>query len=110
MNWGSGWRTPTLHEISELRDLRKCEHIWDEDRQGFIIKGKGTGNSIFLPAAGFRQGSETGAIGRDGYYWTSSLSEYDPCKAYNLSFYVHYFDWMYAYRFTGNPVRAVTDN
>ena len=66
-NWGDGWRMPTNEELEEL--MYKC------DCQGTPIGYKVTGpngNSIFLPAAGWRNGTSLDYAGMYGYYWSSS--------------------------------------
>ncbi|MCF0174769.1 MAG: hypothetical protein HUJ95_05445, partial [Bacteroidales bacterium] len=59
--WGSKWRSPTLDEIKELFDKTKCERHWGTrkdangvDVNGYTVTSKINGNSIFLPAAGYR--------------------------------------------------------
>ena len=70
---GGNWRMPTLKEWQELG---KCEKkVWTTQNgvKGVRITGN-NGNSIFLPAAGFRKNDESaGGVGVVGYYWTSSL-------------------------------------
>ena len=72
-NWGTKWRTPTFDEIKDLLDNTKCEWTWDAARKGYTVKGLKTGNSIFLPAAGYRYGSDLSNAGEFGLYWPSSL-------------------------------------
>ena len=53
INQGSDWRTPTENEINEL--IKNCTWEWKQinGTNGYLIVGK-NGNSIFLPAAGFK--------------------------------------------------------
>jgi len=71
-NWGSGWRMPTYDELNELRT--NCTVTWTTQSgvNGRLFTGP-NGNSIFLPAAGYRLGSELDGAGSRGYYWSSSL-------------------------------------
>lgn len=71
-NWGLNWRIPTEDEWQELSE--KCEWTWTTRNGiwGFEIRG-GNGNSIFIPAAGYRYGDELCDAGRYGSYWSSSL-------------------------------------
>lgn len=75
--WGGSWRMPTITEINEL--LNNC--IWTYTTINgingckIISKKPGyTDNFIFLPAAGFRNGTSATYIGTYGEYWSSSLS------------------------------------
>ena len=67
-NWGDGWRLPMKSEIQELID--NCEWEWTELEgvSGYNVTGP-SGNSIFLPAAGYRSGTSASDNGRYGYYW-----------------------------------------
>ena len=107
VNWGTKWRTPTLEEAEELFDSTKCQWSWDEARKGYTVKGLKTGNSIFLPAAGFRRGLDFFDVESDCYFWTSSVYEPDPSAAYY--FFPGFRDVFAGYRSDGLSVRAVTD-
>ena len=85
-NWGGSWRMPTESEMQELRD--KCTWTWTTYNgvKGYNVKGP-NGNSIFLPAAGYRYGSSLDSAGSRGSYWSSSPYEgYDGFYAYTLYF------------------------
>jgi len=68
-NWGGNWRMPTSGEIAEL--VEKCE--WEittlNGAKGYKVTGP-NGNSIFLPLAGYRLGSEIVGAGQSGFYWS----------------------------------------
>ena len=72
-NWGGSWRMPTFAEWGEL--INNC--TWTLTAQngvyGFKVTSKTNGNSIFLPAAGFRSESDLRNVGSNVYYWSSSL-------------------------------------
>ena len=107
-NWGGSWRMPTRAEQDELRN--NCTWIWTTQNgvNGYKVTSKSNGNSIFLPAAGYRYGSSLYYAGSDGYYWSSSLSTDYPSIAYYLSFYSGSVDWYYYYyRYFGFTVRPV---
>ena len=108
-NWGTKWRTPTLDEIKDLLDNTKCEWTWDADKKGYTVKGLKTGNSIFLPAAGCRYGSDLEEVGTYGYYRSSSVLESKPSSAYLIFFTSGDHDWNYGGRRYGLSVRAVTE-
>ena len=107
-NWGSGWRMPTKEELEELVD--KCD--WEWTRQGgcngYRVTGP-NGNSIFLPAAGWRYGSSLNLAGYRGYYWSSTPYWSSAHGAYYLDFSSgdHYVDWRYCSG--GRSIRPVSD-
>ena len=89
-NWGYEWRMPTFEEMEELVDY--CSWRWTTVRgeEGYMVTGP-NGNSIFLPAAGNRNGYDYEEVGRSGYYWTGS-SAYDRGDFYGESAYILGFD------------------
>lgn len=84
-NWGAGWRMPTREEMRELFD--NCTHEWTTQNgvNGRKFTGP-NGNSIFLPAAGYREGSDLYGAGSIGCYWSSSLDASYPRSAWGLNF------------------------
>ena len=88
VKWGGKWRIPTKAELQELCD--KCIWIWMSQNgvKGYKVTGP-NGNSIFLPAAGYRSGSSLKYAGGDGYYWSSTPDpdESDSSLACSLGFY-----------------------
>ena len=102
---GSPWRMPTYDEIKELLD--NCTWTWttQDGKNGYEVKGM-NGNSIFLPAAGGRNGSELSNAGFSGYYWSSSLNT-AAANALYLFFSSGEFGWYYIYRSYGYSVRPV---
>ena len=83
--WGSDWRMPTDAEFKTLINKdssNKCtvEYV-TEGVKGIKITGTETGytaNSIFLPAAGYGNGSDLSSAGAIGYYWSSTQSSSGP--------------------------------
>jgi hypothetical protein len=106
VNMGKDWRMPTYDELSELRS--KCTWTWTTQKgvHGYKVTGP-NGNSIFLPAAGYRYDSSLDNADFDGYYWWASLCEFDPYYACYAYFYSSNFRTFYGYRYYGLPVRAV---
>ncbi|MCQ2194044.1 MAG: fibrobacter succinogenes major paralogous domain-containing protein [Paludibacteraceae bacterium] len=109
-NWGKEWRMPTAREIYELIDA--CKWKWVEDFMGSGVNGrlgtsKKNGATIFLPAAGYRGGTDLNDAGYYGYYWSSSLNEDYSYFANNLDFDGDYFYRGISYRSNGQSVRAV---
>lgn len=106
-NWGGSWRMPTEAEQDELRT--KCTWTWtaQDGTYGGKITSKSNGNSIFLPAAGYRYDSSLKYAGSYGYYWSSSLSADDTNMACVLYFYSDYMYWSDHKRDYGLSVRPV---
>jgi hypothetical protein len=105
-NWGGGWRMPTYEEQDELRN--NCSWEWTTQNGVYGRKVTGlNGNSIFLPAAGFRRGSSLYNVGFSGDYWSSSLFTRCPDSAYYLYFDSDYVDWHGDYRCWSKSVRPV---
>ena len=86
-NWGGDWRMPTYDELNELRT--QCTWTWTTQNSvnGYKVTSKTNGNSIFLPAAGYRYGSSLNDAGSGGYYWSSTPHGYYDYFAYRLYFY-----------------------
>ena len=107
-NWGTGWRMPTKEEFVELKN--NCTVTWSTQSgvNGCLFTGP-NGNSIFLPAAGYRNNdSELLDAGSDGGYWSSSLHSDYSCSAWNLGIPISGNYGMYpSYRYRGRVVRAV---
>jgi hypothetical protein len=106
-NWGGSWRMPTRAEQDELRE--NCTWTWTTQNgvNGYKVTSKKNGNSIFLPAAGYRYDSSLYDAGSHGHYWSSSLYTGSPNYAYDLSFYSDIVDWSYGSRYVGFTVRPV---
>lgn len=106
-NWGGSWRMPTHDEFTELRE--NCTWTWTTQNgvKGYKVTSKVNGNSIFLPAAGYRNNSSLGGAGTYGYYWSSSLYTDLPNGARYLLFYSVGVDWYDNNRYCGQSVRPV---
>lgn len=88
-NWGGSWRMPTEEEQDELRD--NCTWEWTSQNgvEGYKVTSKKKGytkNSIFLPAAGYRGGSDLSFAGSRGVYWSILFDTYNPSNAYSKAF------------------------
>ena len=61
-HWGGKWRTPTKAEITEL--IEKATWTWKTVNgvKGHEVVGP-NGNSIFIPATGYKNGTETYSVG-----------------------------------------------
>lgn len=105
-NWGGSWRMPTKGELDELR--KKCTWTWTTENgtNGYKVTGQ-NGNSIFLPAAGYRVDGSLDNVGSYGYFWSSSLNAGFSGYAYRLFFYPNSVSVNYFCRDYGFSVRAV---
>ena len=83
--WGGSWRLPTKSEMQELVD--RCTWTWTTYKgvRGYKVTGP-NGNSIFLPAARYRVGTEINSRGSGGYYWSGTINEGGFGYAYCLYF------------------------
>ena len=108
-SWGGDWRIPTETELEELRV--KCTWEWTTQNgyNGYKVTSKKNGQSIFLPAAGWRYDAYESRVGSDGYYWSSTPDEISADNACDLYFSegYHFVDW--DYRFDGRSVRPVLE-
>ena len=107
-HWGGGWRLPTNQELRDLNT--KCDWVWTTlyDVQGYVVKGKGVyaSASIFLPCAGYGNGTSLNYSGSDGWYW-SSVPYSSIYNAYALGFGSSDHGTSYYYRRNGFSVRPV---
>ena len=107
-NWGGAWRMPTRSEIVEL--IENCTWEWTtlNGVDGQRVTGP-NGNSIFLPAAGYRYGTSSSLVGSYGYYWSSTPLGGDDYRAYPLLFNSDSYDWSWIRRYSGKSVRPVLE-
>lgn len=96
--WGSEWRLPSAAEFQELLD--SC--TWEWDGGGFTVTGK-NGASIFLPAVGHLEGTDS--IAAPTYYWTGQHAGTDSATVLRLDEDIH--TLAHSVRWSGNAVRPV---
>ena len=84
---GSGARTPTKEEWQELLNNTTVKWTTVNGVNGRKFTSTANGNTLFLPAAGGRYGSELRSAGSNGGYWSSSLYESNPGRAWGFYFY-----------------------
>lgn len=106
--WGAPWQLPTKVQVEEL--LEKGEWEWTEMNgcRGYKVTGP-NGNSIFLPAAGWIQGSSLLEEGSCGSYWTGERPDlnfqYGECLSVDGK--DNYLTNPWKQRFCGVSVRPV---
>ena len=105
-NWGDGWCMPTTDQITELNG--KCTWNWTSrnGKNGYEVIGP-NGNRLFLPAAGYRNGTDRNSVGAMGRYWTREFFDIFLEKARDLQFDSSYVSWLFDYRYYGYSVRPV---
>ena len=104
-NWGDGWRMPTKAEFQEL--YNNTTVIWTQQNgvNGRLFTAA-NGNSLFLPAAGYRYDSSLDSAGSRGIYWSSSLYS-SPNRAWDFYFSSGNYDVYDNGRVCGYTVRPV---
>ena len=109
VNWGSNWRMPSKAQFDELINGSYTTTEWTTQNgvNGLKITSKTNGNSIFLPAAGYRNDTSLNDAGSYGYYWSHTLYSSYPYRACSLYFNSSYFDTYRSNRCGGLSVRPV---
>jgi uncharacterized protein (TIGR02145 family) len=108
----AGWRVPTLDETKTLLDTDKVSHEWisENGRNGRRFTDKATGNSIFMPAAGYRYRIDGTLVFAGGFYWSSTIYEFVEASACSMNFnnYDTYWDCDAARR-NARSIRCVVE-
>lgn len=107
VNWGNDWCMPTTAQWGELYQNTTNNWTTQNGVNGILFTAS-NGNSLFLPAAGFRSDDDLNYVGAIGYYWSSILCPSPPCTAWYFDFvsYSHSLDYGIL-RNCGQSVRAV---
>lgn len=129
--WKGEWRMPTFEEQTELR--KNCYWQWTNNYKGtkkagyIIYKVKDeadrgiysysyttptstytlTDTHIFLPASGYRIGTELYSDGYVGRYWSSNPTTGSAADAFTLSFDSSLVLWLSYFRNNGFTIRPV---
>ena len=105
VNWGSGWRMPTKEEWQELYNNTTVTWTTQNGVSGRRFTAE-NGNSLFLPAAGWRFLYYHDSVSLNGVFWSSSLGTYGPWLfTFTYDGYSTIVD--YLERYYGLTVRAV---
>ena len=110
VNWGPAWRMPSKEQLQELINSSYTTTTWTTQNgvYGRKITSKSNGNSIFLPAAGYRSSdSSLDGAGSYGKYWSRTLLESGPYYAWCLYFDSSFIYTGYYNRYLGFTVRPV---
>ena len=109
VNWGSNWRMPSFSQIIELYNSSYTTTTWTTQNgiNGRKITSNSNGNSIFLPAAGYRNDTSLDRAGSRSHYWSRSLGTDGISSAYFLFFNSAYISWNDFDRSYGRSVRPV---
>ena len=102
---------PTEAEQDELRNTDNCTWEWTTQKgvNGYKVISVKNGNSIFLPAAGYRYGDRLYHDGEYGEYW-SSTSDEGTDYAYGLFIHEGYSAVGWIIRSDGRSVRPVLED
>jgi uncharacterized repeat protein (TIGR02543 family) len=108
VKWGGSWRMPTEAEQDELHN--NCMWTWTTQNgvKGYKVTGPND-NSIFLPAAGYRDGTDLSYSGDYGYCLSGSLYGGNNSSAYNFYFNNGFYIRDIDYRCYGLSVRPVSE-
>ena len=69
--WCNGWRIPTRDEMKDLLD--KCTVTYNQSKRGYTFTSKeNPALSIFMPTAGYKNGSSVFNVGRYARYLTAT--------------------------------------
>ena len=84
VNWGPSWRMPTEEQVIEMSS--NCTKQWTQRNgvNGLLLIGS-NGNTMFLPAVGYRQDESLNRVGVLGYYWSRTLNDVVPYCATDYS-------------------------
>jgi hypothetical protein len=99
---------PTNVEWTAL--CEQCTWTWTTENgvNGYQVKGP-NGNSIFLPAAGNRYGTNLTNVGSRGLYWSSSLLTDFPQGAHIVYLFSDEVGNSGNERYSGFSIRPVTE-
>jgi hypothetical protein len=109
VNWGGDWRVPTPEELIELTEQTTTTWETLSGVNGRRFTGI-NGNSIFIPAAGYKEGTPTSKAGSFLGVWGSRVieNEYDGTSRASLLSSKDFFCSVDSYyRYYGYPIRPV---
>ncbi|MDE6561470.1 MAG: hypothetical protein K2K75_08830 [Muribaculaceae bacterium] len=108
VNWGEGWRMPTIDEYQELISNCNWNFASFNGVNGYLVTGPNNKN-IFLPAAAFQQNTTIENVGDFGDYWSSSVVKELSGVAHSLGYSSKSHGRRRYARYAGRTIRPVTD-
>ena len=106
VKWGDSWRMPTRDQMQELIDYCSSEWKTLHGASGIMFSSP-NGNSIFLPAAGYRWKENCNYEMVEGNYWTSLLDNNQSNSADVIGLASSYLSFGIGARCSGFSVRAI---
>ena len=107
VKWGGSWKMPTKEQMDELQNYCTLEWTYVNGIKGRRFTGT-NGNSIFLPAAGYRSRGSLSSAGSNGVYWSRTLDSDNSDCAWYMYFDSSFVGTDYgSYRIYGRSVRPV---
>ena len=109
VQWGGDWRMPTDGEMYDL--CAECD--WSRTQKngidGFVVRGRGAhaSASVFLPCAGYGNGTSLGNVAWHGYFWSSAPDNASSNNAESLYISLDSHNTCGLSRFYGLSVRPV---
>lgn len=81
---GAPWRMPTAAEFQELYD--NCTSVWTtvNGMNGRLFTSDVNGNTLFIPAAGYYNGTTLNSRGTSGDYWSSTYISASSARDLNF--------------------------
>lgn len=84
-NWGGGWYTPSMEQWDELAKYTTSKWVTLNGVKGRLFTSKKNGQTLFLPAAGYRNGKKI--TKGHCYYMSGTLTDFNISKAEHLGIY-----------------------
>ncbi len=105
-NWGDEWCMPTEEDFRELYNNTTVTWTTQNGVNGRLFTAS-NGNSLFMPAVGYRSNSDLLDAGSYGYLWSSSLHTAVPHGAWRFRFTSGSNSMGFGDRSSGRSVRPI---
>lgn len=106
--WGATWRIPSEEEWSELIDNCVWSFITIDDMYVYKVTAPNQ-KYIYLPAAGYRGGTQYIHTNEYGYYWSSDSYLNSTTHSYGIEFTYKTKNVVNLQRYYGLTIRPVSD-